>query len=56
MARRFTCTEDGSSKFREGCVTRDEIVVFDFESARMLGAVVRFDRLHGQAIEFLPCT
>jgi DNA-binding beta-propeller fold protein YncE len=36
------------------CVTRDEIVVFDFESARMFGALVRFDRLHGQAIEFFP--
>jgi hypothetical protein len=35
-------------------VTRDEVVVFDFESARMLGAVVRLDRLHGQAIEFFP--
>jgi hypothetical protein len=38
------------------CVTRDEIVVFDFESARRLGAVVRFDRLHGQALEFFPRT
>jgi DNA-binding beta-propeller fold protein YncE len=38
------------------CVTRDEVVVFDFESAKMLGAVVRLDRLHGQAIEFFPRT
>jgi DNA-binding beta-propeller fold protein YncE len=38
------------------CVARDEVVVFDFESARMLGAVVRLDRLHGQAIEFFPRT
>jgi hypothetical protein len=37
-------------------VTRDEIVAFDFESARMRGAVVRFDRLHGQALEFVPLT
>jgi sugar lactone lactonase YvrE len=38
------------------CVARDEVVAFDFESARMLGAVVRLDRLHGQAIEFFPRT
>jgi DNA-binding beta-propeller fold protein YncE len=36
------------------CVTRDEVVVFDFESTKMLGAVVRFDELHGQALEFFP--
>jgi hypothetical protein len=36
------------------CVTRDEVVTFDFESTKMLGAVVRFDGLHGQALEFFP--
>jgi DNA-binding beta-propeller fold protein YncE len=36
------------------CVTRDEVVAFDFDSTRMIGAVVRFDRLHGQALEFFP--
>jgi DNA-binding beta-propeller fold protein YncE len=36
------------------CVSRDEVVAFDFESAKMVGAVVRFDRLHGQALEFFP--
>jgi DNA-binding beta-propeller fold protein YncE len=36
------------------CVTRDEVVTFDFESTKMLGAVVRFDELHGQALEFFP--
>jgi hypothetical protein len=35
-------------------VTRDEVVTFDFESTKMLGAVVRFDELHGQALEFFP--
>jgi DNA-binding beta-propeller fold protein YncE len=36
------------------CVSRDEVVAFDFESTKMLGAVVRFDELHGQALEFFP--
>jgi hypothetical protein len=36
------------------CVTRDEVVAFDFDSGRCIGAVVRFDELHGQAIEFFP--
>jgi hypothetical protein len=36
------------------CVTRDEVVAFDFESTKMLGAVVRFDQLHGPALEFFP--
>jgi DNA-binding beta-propeller fold protein YncE len=36
------------------CVARDEVVTFDFESTKMLGAVVRFDELHGQALEFFP--
>jgi DNA-binding beta-propeller fold protein YncE len=57
---------DGSVRFRRPrglrfapdgrlfCVTRDEVVAFDFESTKMLGAVVRFDELHGQALEFFP--
>jgi DNA-binding beta-propeller fold protein YncE len=36
------------------CVSRDEVVAFDFESGKMLGAEVRFDQLHGQALEFFP--
>jgi hypothetical protein len=35
-------------------VTRDEVVMFDFESTKMLGAAVRIDELHGQALEFFP--
>ena len=35
-------------------VSRDEVVAFDFDSTKMLGAVVRLDQLHGQAIEFFP--
>ena len=36
------------------CVAQDEVVAFDFTSGRCLGAVVRFPRLHGQAIIFSP--
>jgi DNA-binding beta-propeller fold protein YncE len=36
------------------CVTRDEVVAFDFHSTKMIGAVVRFEQLHGQALEFFP--
>jgi hypothetical protein len=35
-------------------VARDEVVAFDFASGRCIGAVVRFPRLHGQALEFFP--
>ena len=35
-------------------VARDEVVAFDFASGRCLGAVVRYPRLHGQALEFFP--
>jgi DNA-binding beta-propeller fold protein YncE len=57
---------DGSVRFRRPrglrfapdgrlfCVSRDEVVAFDFESTKMLGAVVRFDQLHGQALELFP--
>jgi DNA-binding beta-propeller fold protein YncE len=57
---------DGSVRFRRPrglrfapdgrllCVSRDEVVAFDFESTKVLGAVVRFERLHGQALEFFP--
>ena len=38
------------------CVARDEVVAFDFNSTRMLGAAVRLSRLHGQALEFFPRT
>ena len=36
------------------CVARDEVVAFDFDSGQCLGALVRFDGLHGQALEFFP--
>lgn len=36
------------------CVAQDEVVAFDFESGRCLGAVVRFSRLFGQALIFFP--
>jgi DNA-binding beta-propeller fold protein YncE len=36
------------------CVARDEAVAFDFDSGRYVNALLRFDGLHGQAIEFLP--
>ncbi|HUN42581.1 MAG TPA: hypothetical protein VMU81_19990 [Acetobacteraceae bacterium] len=36
------------------CVARDEVVAFDFASGKCLGAVVRFPRLYGQALAFLP--
>lgn len=57
---------DGSSAFRRPrglrfgpdgqlyCVARDEIVAFDFAGGRCIGAVVRYPRLHGQALEFFP--
>jgi hypothetical protein len=38
------------------CVARDEVVAFDFDSAKMLGAVIRLPQLHGQALEFFPQT
>lgn len=36
------------------CVAEDEVVAFDFVSGECLGAVVRWPRLNGQALEFLP--
>ncbi len=36
------------------CVSREEVVAFDFHSTKMIGAVVRFEQLHGQALEFFP--
>jgi DNA-binding beta-propeller fold protein YncE len=36
------------------CVARDEVVGFDFASGECLGAVARFPRLNGQALEFFP--
>jgi DNA-binding beta-propeller fold protein YncE len=34
------------------CVAQDEVVSFDFDSGLCLGAIVRFDRLNGQALAF----
>jgi DNA-binding beta-propeller fold protein YncE len=34
------------------CVAQDEVVSFDFDSGSCLGAIVRFDRLNGQALAF----
>ena len=36
------------------CVAQDEVVAFDFQSGRCLGAVVQLSRLHGQALTFFP--
>jgi DNA-binding beta-propeller fold protein YncE len=36
------------------CVARDEVVSFDTVSGKCLGTPVRFPRLHGQALVFLP--
>jgi hypothetical protein len=36
------------------CVARDEVVAFDFELGRCLGALVRLEMLNGQALEFFP--
>ena len=36
------------------CVAQDEVVTFDFANGSCLGAVVRFPRLHGQALIFFP--
>jgi hypothetical protein len=59
-------TADGLAEFRKPrglrfgpggnlyCVAQDEVVAFDFLSGECLGAVVRFPRLHGQALVFFP--
>ena len=36
------------------CVAQDEVVSFDTNSGKCLGAAVRFPRLHGQALVFFP--
>jgi DNA-binding beta-propeller fold protein YncE len=36
------------------CVAQDEVVAFDFETGKCLGAVVRLPRLNGQAVILLP--
>lgn len=36
------------------CASQDEVVAFDFQSGRCLGAVVQFSRLQGQALIFFP--
>ncbi len=36
------------------CVAQDEVMAFDFASGRCLGAVVRYPRMNGQALAFLP--
>jgi hypothetical protein len=36
------------------CVAEDEVAAFDFAGGACLGAIVRFPRLNGQAIAFLP--
>jgi len=45
-------------RFREGgrlyCVALDEVVAFDFNTGKCLGAVVHLARLNGQALAFFP--
>jgi hypothetical protein len=36
------------------CAAQDGVIAFDFASGECLGAVVRFPRLHGQALVFFP--
>lgn len=36
------------------CVAEEAVIGFDFASGRCLGALVRWPRLNGQALEFLP--
>jgi DNA-binding beta-propeller fold protein YncE len=36
------------------CVAADEVMAFDFASGQCLGAVVRWPRLHGQAVVLFP--
>ena len=36
------------------CVARDEVVGFDFESGKCLGAIARLPRLNGQALVLFP--
>ncbi|HEY2534708.1 MAG TPA: hypothetical protein VGJ20_43510 [Xanthobacteraceae bacterium] len=36
------------------CVAQDEVIAFDFASGECLGIIVRFRRLHGQALAFFP--
>jgi hypothetical protein len=42
--------EDG----RLYCVALDEVVAFDFDTAKCLGAVVQMAQLNGQALAFFP--
>ena len=36
------------------CVSRDQVVAFDFETGECLGAFVTMPRLNGQALAFFP--
>jgi DNA-binding beta-propeller fold protein YncE len=36
------------------CVAQNEVVAFDFATGKCLGALVRYPRLHGQALVFFP--
>jgi hypothetical protein len=36
------------------CVSRDEVVAFDFETSEFLGAFAMMPRLNGQALAFVP--
>jgi hypothetical protein len=48
--RGLRLTRDG----RLCCVARDEAVAFDLTSGRFLGALLRFQNLYGQALDFFP--
>jgi hypothetical protein len=36
------------------CVAEEEVIAFDFVTGRFLGVIVRWPRLNGQALEFMP--
>src|ERR1700747_157115 len=36
------------------CVAQDEVIAFDFGNGDWLGTVLKFSRLHGQALAFFP--
>jgi hypothetical protein len=54
MALSATLEDAGERVLPPGCVARDQVMAFDFQSGRCLGPFVRFPRLNGQAIALFP--